>query len=292
MFHGSIVALVTPMHKDGAIDFDSLEELVNWHIDSKTDGLVILGTTGESSTIHFDEREEIISKVIDWVGGRIPVIAGTGVNSTEETIHLTRHAMELGVDACLIVTPYYNKPTQEGLYQHFKTVAEEVAIPQIMYNVPSRTACDLLPETVGRLSGIPNIVGIKESTGIIDRVGQILDASEKALDLLTGEDKSALDFMLAGGKGVISVTANVAPKQMAQMCKTLLDGKEKEGRELFAQLMPLNENLFIESNPIPAKWALNYMKKIAEGIRLPLTVLSKNKQDAVIHALRESGIIK
>lgn len=292
MFHGSIVALVTPMHKDGAIDFDSLEELVNWHIDSKTDGLVILGTTGESPTIHFDEREEIISKVIDWVGGRIPVIAGTGVNSTEETIHLTRHAMELGVDACLIVTPYYNKPTQEGLYQHFKTVAEEVAIPQIMYNVPSRTACDLLPETVGRLSGIPNIVGIKESTGIIDRVGQILDASEKALDLLTGEDKSALDFMLAGGKGVISVTANVAPKQMAQMCKALLDGKEEEGRELFAQLMPLNENLFIESNPIPAKWALNYMKKIAEGIRLPLTVLSKNKQDAVIHALRESGIIK
>lgn len=292
MFHGSIVALVTPMHKDGAIDFDSLEELVNWHIDSKTDGLVILGTTGESPTIHFDEREEIISKVIDWVGGRIPVIAGTGVNSTKETIHLTRHAMELGVDACLIVTPYYNKPTQEGLYQHFKTVAEEVAIPQIMYNVPSRTACDLLPETVGRLSGIPNIVGIKESTGIIDRVGQILDASEKALDLLTGEDKSALDFMLAGGKGVISVTANVAPKQMAQMCKALLDGKEEEGRELFAQLMPLNENLFIESNPIPAKWALNYMKKIAEGIRLPLTVLSKNKQDAVIHALRESGIIK
>lgn len=290
MFHGSIVALVTPMHKDGSIDFDSMRDLVDWHLENKTDGLVILGTTGESPTIEFDEREEIIRKVIDWVGARIPVIAGTGVNATHETIHLTRHAMEQGVDACLLVTPYYNKPTQEGLFQHFKAVAEAVAIPQILYNVPARTGCDMLPETVGRLSGIPNIIGIKEATGKIDRVEQILDACEKSMDLFSGDDITALDFMLAGGRGVISVTANVAPNEMHQMCKNIAEEKYQQAKEINAKLMPLHKELFVESNPIPTKWALNHLKKIPEGIRLPLTMLSSDKREIVLKALRESGI--
>lgn len=289
MFRGSIVAIITPMKENGAIDFDSFHKLIDWHLENQTDGIVVLGTTGESPTIEFPEREQIIKKAIEWIGGRIPVIAGTGVNSTKETVHLTHHAMELGVDACLVVTPYYNKPTQEGLYQHFKTVAEAVPIPQILYNVPSRTGCDLLPETVGRLSLVPNIVGLKEATGNLTRVKEILDHCKEEIDLLSGDDATAKDFILQGGKGVISVTANVAPRLMHDMCAAALAGNQIEANKLNDRLMPLHQQLFVESNPIPAKWALREMGKISNGIRLPLIWLSENKHHIVRDAIARCG---
>lgn len=274
MFHGSMVALVTPMSEDGSIDFNSLSELIEWHIANQTDGLVILGTTGESATILFAERDAILRKVVDQVAGRLPVIAGTGTNSTVETINLTKHAMEVGMDACLLVTPYYVKPTQEGLYYHYAAVANEVPLPQILYNVPSRTGCDLLPETIGRLSKITNIIGLKEATGNIERVKQILAECNHRLDLYSGDDATSLDFMLEGGKGVISVTANIAPKLMHDMCNAALQNNQPLAKEYQDKLMPLHENLFIESNPIPVKYALHEMGKIPSGIRLPLTVLA------------------
>lgn len=291
MFHGSIVAIVTPMKPDGAIDIEKLRELIDWHIDSLTDAIVILGTTGESPTIEFKERELIIREAIDQIAGRVPVIAGTGVNCTTEAIHLTKHAMELGADACLLVTPYYNKPTQEGLYQHFKAVAQAVPIPQILYNVPGRTGCDMLPETVGRLSLIPNIVGIKEASGDVKRVNEILDQCEKEIDIFSGEDILALEFILAGAKGDISVTANVAPRDMHAMCKAALAGDRETATTLNEKLLPLHQQLFIESNPIPVKWALHTMNKISSGIRLPLTVLSESKREPVRQALKQAKII-
>jgi 4-hydroxy-tetrahydrodipicolinate synthase len=282
MFHGSMVALVTPMYKNGSVDFSSLSELIEWHIISKTHALVILGSTGEAATLSFAERDQILKQAVRDAKGRIPIIAGTGSNSTHEAIKLTEHAMEVGVDACLIVTPYYNKPTQEGLFQHYHAIANAVAVPQILYNVPSRTGCDLLPETVLRLMKITNIVGLKEATGDIQRVTTILQACDRGLDLYSGDDATGFDFMMAGGKGIISVTANVVPKLMRDMCQAVLAHDFKKARELQDKMMPLHKQLFVESNPIPVKWALYEMGKIDAGIRLPLTEL----MPAYYHDLR------
>ena len=287
MFNGSLVALVTPMHVNGDIDYFNLKKLVEWHLSNDTDGLVILGTTGESATVTMGERKKIIRQVVDQVSARIPIVVGTGTNSTIHTIEMTRQAMELGADAALIVTPYYNKPTQEGLFQHFKAVAETVPILQILYNVPSRTACDLLPETVVRIAKCPNVVGIKEATGDIERVKQL---KAEHLDLLSGDDKTAIDFMLAGGTGVISVVANVAPKQSHAFCAAAVSGNIELARKENKKLLPLHRSLFVESNPIPVKWALAQMKMIAHGIRLPLTTLSERHYAEVQQSMQQAGI--
>ncbi len=289
MFHGSIVALVTPMHSDGGIDYLALERLVGWHLDSGTDGLVILGTTGESATVEKSERQKIIKQVLARVNQRIPVIVGTGANSTAHTIELTRHAMEIGADATLLVTPYYNKPTQEGLFQHFKTVAGAVPIPQILYNVPSRTACDLLPETVRRLGDIGNIVGLKEATGDIERLKALL-ALNVNVDLFSGDDPSGLEFILTGGKGIISVTANVVPRQFHQMCEAALQGDNNRAKQLNDGLTILYKGLFTESNPIPTKWILAEMGMMEKGIRLPLTMLNEQFHDQVRNAAKAAGV--
>lgn len=289
MFKGSIVALVTPMKKAGEVDYACFGDLIDWHIASGTDGLVVLGTTGESPTINEEEREKLVKLAIGRVKNRIPVIIGTGTNSTHSTIKHTREAMEWGADGALLVTPYYNKPTQEGLYQHFKAVADAVPLPQILYNVPGRTGCDLLPETIIRLSKVPNIVGVKEATGDISRVTKLLDAGCK-LDLLTGDDATSLDFMLAGGVGVITVVGNVAPKLFHDFCLAAVSGDKNTAQELFAKLEPLCKNLFLESNPIPTKWALAKMGKIEEGIRLPLTPMSKQFNDRVQQAILHAGL--
>lgn len=291
MFRGSMVALVTPMHEDGALDFDALHRLVEFHVENGTNAIVAVGTTGESPTLDEAEHCEVIRRVVEMARGRIPVIAGTGANSTREAIDLTRCAMEGGADACLLVTPYYNKPTQEGLYLHHKAVADAVPIPQILYNVPGRTACDLLPETVTRLSRIPNIIGIKDATGDLSRVGVMLESCGERLDLYSGDDETGMDFMLAGGKGVISVTVNVAPAAMREMCDAALSGDRPRAKEINDRLMPLHHALFIESNPIPVKWALHQMGLIPGGIRLPLTVLAEAHRDTVRRALRSAGVL-
>ncbi len=290
MFHGSMVALVTPMADDGSVDYPALERLVAFHLEQGTDAIVAVGTTGESATLGFEEHRIVVRKVVQMVAGRIPVIAGTGANATSEAVDLTRWAMEDGADACLLVTPYYNKPTQEGLYRHYRHIAESVPIPQILYNVPGRTACDLLPETVERLADIPNIVGIKEACGKIDRAVEIMRRCGSRLDVYSGEDGIACEMMLAGGKGVISVTANVAPRLMHQMCAAALAGDADKARALDAQLAPLHKALFIESNPIPTKWALMDMGLIGPGIRLPMTPLSVDCHESVRAAMRDAGI--
>lgn len=286
MFHGSLVALVTPMQSDGKIDYASLAALVDWHINNQTDGLVILGTTGESPTIEAVERRQIIQRVINQVHERIPVIVGTGSNSTAHTIAMTRQAMEMGADAALLVTPYYNKPTQEGLFQHFSAVAEQVPLPQILYNVPSRTGCDLLPKTVLRLSKHVNIVGLKEATGDVSRVKELLDSE---LDLLSGDDATAAAFILAGGKGVISVVANIAPKLFHGMCAAALAGDQQLVAKYEEKLRDLNKLLFCESNPIPVKWAMHEMGLIKSGIRLPLTPLNESHHSQLRAALKQLG---
>ncbi len=290
MFHGSMVALVTPMGEDGSLNWATLRRLIDWHIDNGTDAIVAVGTTGESPTLDVDEHAEVIRVSVEQARGRIPVIAGTGANSTREAIELTRLAEKVGADACLLVTPYYNKPTQEGLYQHHKAIAEAVPVPQILYNVPGRTACDMLPETVERLSHIPNIVGIKEATGSLERAQEILRRCGQRMDLYSGDDATALEVILLGGKGDISVTANVAPRLMHEMCKLAREGKEREAWAINERLMPLHKNLFVEANPIPVKWALQEMGLIEAGIRLPLTPLSPSQHEAVRSALRAAGI--
>lgn len=289
MFTGSIVAIVTPMKVNGEIDFPKFSTLIDWHLENDTDGFVVLGTTGEGSTVEDDERVKIIQHIVDQVDGRIPVIAGTGTNATHHTIEMTTQAMELGVDAVLIVVPYYNRPTQEGLYQHFKAVAEAVPIPQILYNVPSRTACDLLPETILRLAKFSNIVGIKEATGDVERVAQLRNGSRE-LNLFSGDDKTAMEFMLNGGKGVISVVANVAPKACHDLCTAAIVGNRQLAESYDTKLTPLYQSLFIESNPIPTKWALSQMGMIAEGIRLPLTVLNEKYHAEVRRSIQKAGI--
>lgn len=286
MFRGSMVAMVTPMHEDGAIDETALDRLVQFHIDNGTDAIVAVGTTGESATLDYDEHCHVMRRVVDVAAGRIPIIGGTGANSTWEAIKLTRCAMEGGCDAALLVTPYYNKPTQEGLYQHFKAVAEAVPLPQILYNVPGRTACDMLPETVERLADVPNIIGIKEAQGTVQRAQEIIERCGDRMDVYTGEDANAREMMLAGGKGVISVTANVAPKLMHLMAEAALRGDAEEAGRLDAQLSALHKVLFIESNPIPVKWALYEMGLIGTGIRLPLTHLSEHHHETVRQALK------
>ena len=291
MIQGSIVALVTPMTEAGALDVASLHKLVEFHIEQGTDAIVAVGTTGESATLDEGEHCEVIRRVLEQVAGRIPVIAGTGANSTSEAINLTRRAKELGADACLLVTPYYNKPTQEGLFLHHQAIAEAVDIPQILYNVPGRTACDLLPATAARLSHIPNIVGIKEATGDLQRLHDILRLSRPGFVLYSGDDATACEFCLQGGKGVISVSANVAPKLMHQMCVAALAGDRATAATIDAKLQGLHRDLFIESNPIPVKWAVQQMGLIGRGIRLPLTWLSGACQGAVLEAMRQAEAI-
>lgn len=292
MFHGSIVALVTPMHADGALDEEALCRLVEFHVDNGTDAIVAVGTTGESATVDEAEHCGVIRQVVELAAGRIPVIAGTGANSTTEAIRLTRCAMEAGADACLLVTPYYNKPTQEGLYRHFNAVAEAAAIPQILYNVPGRTACDMLPETVARLAEISNIVGIKEATGNMDRAREILERCGDKIDLFSGDDATAMECILLGGRGDISVTANVAPKDMHEMCAAALAGDRPRAEAINRRLDGLHKALFVESNPIPVKWALYEMGLIGSGIRLPLTMLSEGYHDTVRQALRQAGVLE
>ncbi len=290
MFHGSMVALVTPMHADGGLDWEALERLVEFHVENGTDAIVTVGTTGESATLDEAEHCQVIRFVVERVRGRLPVIAGTGSNSTREAIDLTRCAMEAGADACLLVTPYYNKPTQEGLYRHYKAIAEAVAIPQILYNVPGRTAVDLLPETVARLAPIANIVGIKEASGSVERVREILDRCDGALEVYSGDDALALDTVAAGGKGVISVTANVAPAALHRAMAEALAGEMEAARRTNAPLEGLHKALFCESNPIPVKWALHRMGLIGPGIRLPLTPLAASCHDTVLQAMEAAGI--
>ncbi|MBH1969930.1 4-hydroxy-tetrahydrodipicolinate synthase [Moraxellaceae bacterium AER2_44_116] len=290
MITGSLVALVTPMHTNGEIDWSALKSLVEWHVAEGTHGIVAVGTTGESATLTVDEHCAVIKSVIETVNGRIPVIAGTGANSTREAIELTRLAKEAGADACLLVTPYYNKPTQEGLYQHYKAVAEAVAIPQILYNVPGRTGVDMLNSTVARLAGIPNIVGIKDATGDLVRGQELLNLVGDKMAVYSGDDGTAYELILMGAKGNISVTANVAPKVMSAVCEAALAGNAALAKALNAPLTALHNDLFVESNPIPVKWALAHMGRMESGIRLPLTPLADSCHDVVRAALQRAGL--
>ena len=291
MIAGSMVALVTPMDAQGRLDWDALRKLVDFHLQEGTNAIVAVGTTGESATLDVNEHIEVIRHVVKQVAGRIPVIAGTGANSTREAIELTTNAKAAGADACLLVTPYYNKPTQEGLYQHFKAIAEAVDIPQILYNVPGRTACDMLPATVIRLSTVPNIIGIKEATGDLTRVPAILAGVSADFLVYSGDDATAVELILLGGKGNISVTANVAPRDMSDLCAAAMRGDADTARALYEKLMPLNKTLFIESNPIPVKWALHEMGMMSDGIRLPLTWLSEPCHEPLRQAMRQSGVL-
>ena len=283
---GSMVAIVTPMLLNGDIDYASLEKLIEFHIINKTDVIVSVGTTGESATLDFKEHESVIKKTLEIVNGKLPVIAGTGANSTSEAIELTKRAKELGADACLLVAPYYNKPTQNGLYEHYKKIADSVSIPQILYNVPGRTSVDILPDTVYRLSSHPNIIGIKEATGTEERSRELLEKCSENISIFTGDDKTSMRDMLLGFKGNISVTANIAPSQMHRMCEYAINGNKLEAEKLNDVVDILHDSLFLESNPIPAKWALNKMSLIEKGIRLPLTWL-----DSKYHKALESAII-
>ncbi len=286
MITGSLVALVTPMHDDGNIDWESLDRLLDFHISNGTHGIVVAGTSGESATLDFEEHAEVIKHCVNYAAKRIPVIAGTGANSTKEALYLTRQAKESGADACLLVTPYYNKPTQEGLYRHFKLLAESVDIPQILYNVPGRTACDMSNATVCRLAEIPNIVGIKDATGDVARGRELVEAVDPEFAVYSGDDGTAVDLILAGGKGNISVTANVAPLQMSRLCEMALNGENEAARAMQEKLMVVHNSMFVESNPIPVKWALAEMGLIKEGIRLPLTVLDSKYHETVRAALQ------
>lgn len=279
MYLGSMVALVTPMNRDGSIEYKSLQNLIEWHIASKTAGIIVAGTTGESATLTAREQSDLIATVVKQVNKRIPVIAGTGSNSTQHTLDLTLNAKKAGADACLIVTPYYNKPTQNGLYAHYKFVAENSSLPIILYNVPGRTGCDMQADTVGKLSQIFNIIGIKEATGKVERAKEILNCCERDFVIYSGDDATALDLMVAGAKGVISVTANVAPAKMYDLCQAALAGNNHLAEKLNADLMPLHTKLFLEANPIPVKWVLNQMGFIPPGIRMPLLPL-----DAKFHS--------
>ncbi len=291
-FRGSMVALVTPMHLDGSVDYQSLAKLVEFHIENNTAAIVSMGTTGESATLDMDEHCEVMARTVEMVKGRIPVIAGTGANSTSEALELTRCAQQGGADACLLVTPYYNKPPQRGLYAHYKKIAESVDIPQILYNVPGRTACDLLPETVKQLSAVDNIIGLKDATGDLNRLAEtqaLLDGADFAL--FSGDDESGAEFMLRGGHGVISVTNNVAPKAMAEMCEAALAGDRELAESINQRLTGLHSRLFLESSPIPVKWALFEMDLIKAGIRLPLAVLDEQYHEPLRHAMRQAGAL-
>ncbi|NKB62345.1 MAG: 4-hydroxy-tetrahydrodipicolinate synthase [Gammaproteobacteria bacterium] len=290
MLKGSIVAIVTPMLEDGRIDYDGLEKLVDFHVESKTDGIVSVGTSGESATMDIDEQIEVIAKTVEMARSRIPIIAGTGANSTSEALELTSRAAALGVEACLLVVPYYNKPTQHGLYEHFKLLAEQVDIPQILYNVPGRTSLDMQNDTVVELSKISNIIGIKDATADIPRVADFVARCAPGFALYSGDDATTLEFIKAGGHGCISVTANVAPAKMHEMCQAALAGDMVTAETLNDQLDGLHGSLFLESNPIPAKWAVSELGFMGKGIRLPLTEFSAEYHQAVRDAMARAGV--
>lgn len=289
---GSLVAIVTPMHADGSLDIPCLRKLIDWHIAEGTDGIVIVGTTGESPTVTVEEHCELIRIAVEHANKRIPIIAGSGANSTVEAIALTKSAKQSGADASLQVVPYYNRPTQEGMYQHFKKIAESVDIPIILYNVPGRTVADMSNETIVRLSEIPNIIGIKEASGNIARDLELLRLVPDSFAVYSGDDATAIALMLCGGKGNISVTANVAPKAMHEMCKAAMNGNIAEAKAINNKLIPLHNKLFCEPNPVPVKWALSEMGMMPDGLRLPLVGLSTQYHDIVRSALREAGVLQ
>ena len=291
MIRGSIVALITPMDEDGVIDDAALRRLVDFHVAEGTGAIVAVGTTGESATLDEEEHCRVIARTVELAAGRIPVIAGTGANSTREAIELTRCAQEAGADAALLVTPYYNKPTQEGLYLHHRAVAEAVGIPQILYNVPGRTACDLLPETAIRLAEVDNIVGLKEATGDLTRVPVLREGCGPDFALYSGDDATGCDFMLLGGDGVISVTANLAPRLMREMCDAALTGERERALAVNLRLDALHRDLFVQSNPIPVKWGAVELGLCGKGIRLPLTWLSQQHHERVRAALEQAGLL-
>ena len=287
---GSIVALVTPMTEDGHIDFDSLRGLIDWHIAEGTDCIGVVGTTGESPTVSMDENCEVIRVAVEHAAGRVPVMAGTGANNTAEAIELSRFAKQVGADCHLSVVPYYNKPSQEGIYRHFCAVAEAVDLPLVLYNVPSRTVADMLPETVLRLAQVPGIVGVKEATGNIERAGWLIKQAPKGFGIYSGDDSTAIALMLLGGHGNVSVTANVAPRLMHDMCMAAIEGDVQRARDIHLRLLPLHKHLFCESSPAPTKWALAQMGRCGTQVRLPLLPLTAEGQALVGRALRDSGL--
>ena len=292
MISGSIVAIVTPMHEDGSLDFPGLRKLIDWHIAEGTDSIVIVGTTGESPTVTVEEHCELIKVAVEQSAKRVPIIAGTGGNSTAEAIELTRYAHDVGADASLLVVPYYNRPTQEGMYRHFKTIAEAVDIPVILYNVPGRTVADMSNETILRLTDVPNIVGVKDATGNIARGTDLLRLAPSTFAVYSGDDATAMALMFCGGHGNISVTANVAPRAMHEMCKAAMAGDIARAIEINNKVFPLHQKLFIEPNPVPVKWALAEMGMMPAGLRLPLVPLATECHDAVRAALREAGVLQ
>ncbi len=291
MIRGSIVAIVSPMHEDGSLDLDSYRRLIDWHVEQGTKAIAVVGTTGESPSVDMQEHATLIRVAAEHARGRVPIIAGAGGNSTREAIELSEYAREAGAHASLQVVPYYNKPTQEGIYRHFRAVAEAVALPMILYNVPGRTVADMSNETVLRLAEVPGIIGLKDATGDIPRGSALLAAIPEGFAVYSGNDDSALALIAMGAHGVISVTANVAPGQMARLCALALEGRWPEALALNRQLLPLHLDLFVEANPIPVKWALAEMKRIPPGIRLPLTPLSPERHATVRAALERSGVI-
>jgi 4-hydroxy-tetrahydrodipicolinate synthase len=292
---GSMPAIVTPMHEDGSLDYEGLRQLLDWHVSEGSDGIVIVGTSGESPTVSVEEHCELIRVAVDHIAGRIPVIAGTGGNSTTEAIELTHFAKKVGADASLQVVPYYNKPTQEGMYTHFKKIAESVDLPVILYNVPGRTVADLAGETVVRLAGVPGIIGIKDATGSLERgtllIADLMRAGHSDFSVFSGDDLTAAMLMLMGGRGNISVTANVAPRLMHELCVAAMSGDVKKTREIQYKLLAVHKAMFVEANPIPVKWALHEMGKISAGIRLPLTPLSSNLREPLKAALKQANLI-
>jgi len=291
MFRGSIVALVTPMAESGEVDYAAFDSLLDWHAAKGSDGVLILGTTGEAPTVTDAEADELLRRAVRRLGGQLPVIAGTGTNSTTSTVERTRRACEQGVDGVLVVTPYYNRPGQEGLARHFSTVADASSVPVILYNVPSRTGCDLLPETVGRLAEHPRIIGIKEATGKVIRAAQIVERCGDDFLVLSGDDASCRELLLAGGQGVVSVTANVAPALMRAMVDAALEGDAARALAIDERLQPLHRALFLESNPIPVKWAVAQLGLIPPGIRLPLTPLDRRHHDIVLAAMKQAQVL-
>jgi len=288
---GSIVALVTPMHEDGSVDYDALRRLIDWHIAEGTDCVGVVGTTGESPTVTVDEHCEVIRVSVEHAKGRIPIMAGAGGNSTAEAIELSKYALKVGADCTLSVVPYYNKPSQEGIYRHFKAIADAVDIPMVLYNVPGRTVADMSVETALRLAQVPGIVGIKEASGQIDRAAWLIKQAPKGFAIYSGDDSTAVALMLLGGHGNVSVTANVAPRLMSQLCKAALAGQAKEATTIHLKLLALHKNLFVEPSPAPTKWAMARLGLCGAALRLPITPLSGAGQAVVEQALREAGLV-
>ena len=292
MIQGSLVAIVTPMHADGSLDLPGLRKLIDWHIAEGTDGIVIVGTTGESPTVSVDEHCELIKVAVEHTARRIPIIAGTGGNSTSEAIELTRYAKDVGADASLLVVPYYNRPTQEGMFQHFKKIAEAVDLPAILYNVPGRTVADMSNDTILRLATVPGVIGVKDATGNIGRVTELLKQAPASFAVYSGDDPTAMALMFCGGKGNISVTANIAPRAMHQLCAAAMAGRIGEAVAINNKMLPLHTKLFVEPNPVPLKWAMHEVGLIESGMRLPLVALHRDFHDTVRAAMRESGVLQ